>query len=72
MIHIPDIESLPFKDGVRDVPEHIAVLFKQHQIRTYELTYDEAMDRLNWMNANKAVDDQFNKIIGSHLKEFGL
>jgi len=71
MQNFPTVVSLPFKDGVRDVPEHIAVLFKQHRIATHEMTYNQAMDRLNWSNANKAMNDQFNKIRDAHLRQFG-
>lgn len=71
MQNLPTIVTLPFKDGVRDVPEHISVLFKQHKIPTHELTYQEAHDRLNWMNADKAANDQFNKIRDEHLRQFG-
>lgn len=71
MTHFPDIVTLPFKDGVRDVPEHIATLFKQHKIPTHELTYDQAIERMNWLNADKAMNDQFDKVRLGHLRQFG-
>ena len=71
MENFPVVVTLPFADGVRDVPEHIAVLFKQHHIATHQLTYREAMARLDWANANRAVDDAFNKIRDGHLRMFG-
>jgi hypothetical protein len=72
MQNYPTVVSLPFADGVRDVPEHIAALFKAHQIPTHTLTYRKAMDRLDWMNADKAMNDAFNKIRDSHLRDFGI
>jgi hypothetical protein len=72
MQNYPTVVTLPFQDGVRDVPEHIAVLLRQHQISTFEMTYQQAMDRLNWMNADKAMNDKFNKIRDDHLRNFGL
>lgn len=72
MQNYPTVVSLPFADGVRDVPEHIAVLLKQHQIAVHELTYEQAMERLNWKNADKAMNDQFNKIRDAHLKQYGI
>lgn len=72
MNNFPSVVTLPFKDGVRDVPEHIAVLLKQYLIPTHEMTYDKAIERMNWHNANKAVNDQFDQIRSGHLREFGL
>ena len=71
MDNLPTVVTLPFADGVRDVPEHIANLLKQHGIATYQLTYDAAIERLNLANAEKAVDDAFNKIVTGHLRQFG-
>lgn len=71
MNNLPTVVSLPFADGVRDVPEHIAVLMKQHQISTHEVTYDQAIERMNWKNADKAMNDQFDKIRSSHLERYG-
>lgn len=72
MQNYPTVVTLPFADGVRDVPEHIAVLLKQHKIATHELTYEKAIERLNWKNADKFVNDQFAKIQTAHLERFGL
>lgn len=72
MSNFPTVITLPFKDGVRDVPEHLAVLLKQHQIATHEMTYDQAIERMNWKNADKAMNDQFNKIRDHHLRQYGL
>lgn len=72
MHNYPTVVPLPFSDGPRDVPEHIAVLLKQHKIATHELTYHQAMQRLDWMNADKALNDQFNKIRDDHLRQFGI
>jgi hypothetical protein len=72
MHKFPSVVTLPFTDGARDVPEHIAGLLKQHKIPTHEMTYDKAIERLNWMNADKSVNDQFNKIIDTHLRDFGI
>lgn len=72
MANLPTIVTLPFSDGTRDVPEHIAALFKLHKIPTHEMPYQKAMERLDWMNADKAMHDQFNKIRDAHLRDYGI
>jgi hypothetical protein len=71
MNNFPSVVTMPFTDGARDVPEHIAVLLKQYKIPTHEMTYDKAIERMNWHNAEKAVSDQFAKIQTDHLTRFG-
>ncbi len=72
MQNLPTVVTLPFKDGARDVPEHIAVLLKQYKIATHEMTYDKAIEKMNWHNADKAVNDQFAKIQTDHLRTHGI
>lgn len=72
MQNYPTVVALPFKDGVREVPEHIATLIKQYQILTHELTYEQVLERVNWHNADNAVNTAFNKIRDNHLKQYGI
>jgi len=71
MDNLPKIITLPFSDGVRDVPEHVAVLLKAHRIATHEMTYAQAIERLNWANADHFLNEQINRITSAHLREFG-
>lgn len=68
----PVAVTLPFVDGARDVPEHIADLFKAHRILTFNLTYDQAIERLNWANADRHMRGAFDAIRQNHLRDLGL
>lgn len=71
MGNLPTVVTMPFTDGARDVAEHLAVLLKQLKIPTHEMTYDAAIERMNWANGEKFARDAMAKIQGNHLRTYG-
>lgn len=61
--------TLEFRDGERDVPEHIALLMKG--LRTWEMTYEEAVDRANQNQTRQALDAAQRELIRQHFKNDG-
>jgi hypothetical protein len=59
--------QIEFRDGIREIPEHLAVLMKG--LPTYALTYEEALQKANWKMvadiANKAQNDAVRKTLRS-------
>lgn len=71
MDYIPTVVPMPFKDGVRDIPEHLATVFRGLKLPTHELTYEQAVERMNWANARNFANDTMHRIQADHLRNFG-
>jgi hypothetical protein len=63
--------QVPFSDGVREIPDHVGQLMRDHGLRTYEMTYEQAQAQLDLANTRTIIDREADKIIGSHLKAYG-
>lgn len=63
--------EVPFIDGVRDVPDHLGELFKAHDIPTFRLTYEQAVDQINLLNTRTQINAAHDRLIADHLKAFG-
>jgi hypothetical protein len=60
--------SLPFRDGDRDVADHVAELLKP--IETYRLTYDQAMVAANNRLLQAEVDRRSAELIKEHFRQY--
>ena len=62
--------QLEFRDGVREVPDHLADLMKG--LDTYQMTFEQAQVAAN----NSLVRDRLNniqsKVVAEHLKRWGI
>lgn len=63
------MKTLEFRDGERDVPDHVAILMKG--LRTWEMTYDQARDQANDRMTKQALLDAQNDLIKQHFKRDG-
>jgi hypothetical protein len=58
--------QVEFRTGIREVPEHLAALM--HDIETWRLTYEEAIEKANWKMAadvaNKAQAEIIRRTVG--------
>lgn len=61
--------TVEFRDGEKDVPDHVATLMKG--LRTWELTYDQAMDLAHQNLARQALDSVQRSMIRQHFKKNG-
>lgn len=60
--------QLDFRDGTREVPEHLASVLLPYQARLYQITYDEACAFANQVMLNDLVERRFESIISDHFK----
>ncbi len=58
--------ELEFRDGNREVPEHVELILKG--IETYRMTYDEAIAAANRRLASDHVEQAFGKIKADHFR----
>ena len=63
------MKSLEFRDGEVDVPDHVALLMKG--LRTWEMTYQEARDRMNQNHTRQALDQAQRDLIRQHFRSDG-
>jgi hypothetical protein len=63
------MKTLEFRDGDRDLPDHLAVLMKG--MRTWELTFQEAKDRMHQNMTHQALVTAQRDLINSHFKTDG-
>ena len=63
------MKTLEFRDGDRDVPDHLAILMKG--LRTWEMTFDEARERANTQQLRQALEDAQRSLIRQHFKTDG-
>ena len=60
-------QEIEFRDGKRVVPAYIALILKG--IKTYRLTYDEAIAAANKKIEADFINAQQDKILAAHFKE---
>lgn len=61
--------QLVFRDGPRDVPEHVEGMLKGIEI--HKLTYDEAVKAANFKMENEFLAKSYNKMITDHFRHGG-
>lgn len=60
------MKTLEFRDGERDVPDHVAVLMRG--LRTWEMTYDEARNAAHTNQLRQALQVAQRDLIREHFK----
>ena len=60
------MKTLEFRDGERDLPDHLAVLMKG--MRTWEMTFSEAKDRMHNNQLRQALETAQRDLINQHFK----
>lgn len=63
------MKTLEFRDGERDVPDHVAVLMKG--LRTWELTFDQARDLAHTNQLRQALDVAQRDLLRQHFRRNG-
>lgn len=63
------MKTVEFRDGERDVPDHVALLLEG--IETYQLTYQQAIDVSNQRLVKARLADAQKSLIAEHLKRYG-
>lgn len=61
--------TIEFRDGRRDVPEHVAVLLST--IETYTLTFEQAMEKANKSLMTDYITKVQARTVADHLNRFG-
>ena len=63
------MKRLEFRDGDKDVPDHVAILMKG--LRTFEMTYQQARDQAHNNQLRQALEVAQRDIIRQHMKSNG-
>jgi hypothetical protein len=63
------MKTVEFRDGEKDVPDHVAVLMQG--LRTWEITYDQAMALAHQNQLRQALDATQRSMIRQHFKKNG-
>ena len=61
------MKTVEFRDGEKDVPDHVAVLMKG--MRTWEMTYEQARERMNYNLLRQRLDIAQRDMIRQHFKD---
>lgn len=63
------MQSIEFRDGFKAVPDHIAK--KLSQFETYQMTYEEALNRMNNSFLTDMLKDVQSRAVREHLARYG-
>lgn len=58
--------ALEFRDGKREVPDHLLSLLQQ--IETFKMTYEEALAKADQLRQSQFLNDEMRKVIAGHFK----
>ena len=61
------MKTLEFRDGERDVPDHVAVLMRG--LRTWEMTYEDARTAAHTNQLRQALEVAQRDLIREHFKQ---
>lgn len=61
------MKTVEFRDGERDIPEHLALLMKG--MNTWEMTFEQARDRADVKHTQQALQRAQNELIQQHFKK---
>lgn len=67
MSRIRQRQTLEFRDGFREVPDHLVYLM--NGMETFRLTYREALDQANQRVFSNYLNTQQDKILRRHFEE---
>ena len=60
------MKTIEFRDGEKDVPDHVATLMKG--LRTWEMTFEQARDAAHQNQLRQALEVAQRDIIRQHFK----
>ena len=58
--------EVEFRDGKRQVPDHVAEMMES--LPTHTMTYEQAMEKANWKLADDHVSRAFDGFVQSHFR----
>lgn len=61
------MKTVEFRDGEKDVPDHVAILMKG--MRTWEMTYEQAREQAHTNQLRQALEVAQRDIIRQHFKD---
>ncbi len=61
--------KLRFRDGEREVPDHLALGMKKMNVRT--MSYQQALDALNRSQMSDYLNQQQRRIVSEHFRRIG-
>ena len=61
------MKTVEFRDGERDVPDHLAVLMKG--LRTWEMTFEQARQQAHNTMLKRALEGAQRDLIRQHFKD---
>lgn len=61
--------EVEFRDGKREVPEHLADIMAS--LQTHTMTYEQAVEKANWKLAQDHIEKVYDGIIQSHFQTGG-
>lgn len=62
--------QLEFRDGTREVPDHLADMMTG--LQTFTLTFEEAQTEANKRLTRDRLNQIGDKVVSDHLKKFGI
>jgi hypothetical protein len=65
-------EPVEFRDGVRDVPEHVWAMLVDMGIETFRYTYEEAIRKADQEMLARRLVEARNELVRSHLARLGM
>lgn len=63
------MQTVEFRDGERDVPDHVAELLRGHSV--YAMTYEQAIRYAERVLERNELNRQMNRVIDEHFKRTG-
>jgi hypothetical protein len=64
------MKEVEFRNGKMEVPDHLAVLMAKFQ--THQMTYEEALRRLNLDMLSDHLRQAQGRIVSEHLSRYGI
>lgn len=60
--------TFEFRDGKREIPDYLADVLREYESKTYQITYEEAMDLANRKMERDVIEKRMNAVINQHFK----
>lgn len=61
------MKTIEFRDGERDIPDHLAILMKG--IKTYEMTYEEAIRSAETNMVRQKLEVAQRQLMRQHFRQ---
>lgn len=65
-------EPVEFRDGIREVPDHVWAMLTDMRIETFRYTYEEAIRRADQEMLARRLSEAQNELVRSHLARLGM